>query len=91
MNLKLLLSCYRDDMGKSYGNAYSQRSSDEGFGERYGEPVKVQIEKKQSTTVLQRGETAERDQEADAVVDVEYDITQGEHVAEKEVSRHSKT
>jgi len=80
---------FRDDMAKSYGGAYSERSADEGYGERYGETVKITKEEK-STTELQRGETAERDQKADAVVDVEYDMTQGEHVAEKEVSRHSK-
>jgi len=66
MNIKLSLSCYRDDMAKSYGGAYSERSADEGFGERYGESVKITTEKKESTTELQRGETAERDQQADA-------------------------
>jgi len=55
-------------MAKSYGGAYSERSADEGFGERYGESVRVttEVKTKQSSSELQRGETAERDQEADA-------------------------
>lgn len=53
-------------MQKSYGDAYSQRSSDEGYGERYGETVKVEDEKKYNTTELQRGATAERDQKEEA-------------------------
>lgn len=53
-------------MDKSYGSAYSQRSADEGYGERYGEAVEVSIEKKHDTTELQRGATAELDQNEDA-------------------------
>lgn len=80
---------FKSDMDASYGDAYSTRSSDEGFGERYGEAVKVVLEKKEDTTELQRGATAERDQNEETVKQVEYDTSQGEHVQEKEVSRHS--
>jgi len=38
-------------MGKSYGDAYSTRCLDEGYGERYGEAaVKVVLEKKQGAS-----------------------------------------
>lgn len=48
-------------MDSSYGDAYSTRSSDEGYGERYGEAVKGVLDQK-DTTELQRGAVAERDQ-----------------------------
>ena len=60
----------RDDMGDSYGAAYSTRSADEGYGERYGEAVKKvldrKMEKEQHLHEIQRGSTAQRDQKADA-------------------------
>lgn len=80
---------FKSDMDSSYGDAYSTRSSDEGFGERYGEAVKVVLEEK-DTRELQRGETAERDQSKESVKQVQYDTSQGEHVREKEVARHSE-
>ncbi|XP_024357774.1 uncharacterized protein [Physcomitrium patens] len=80
---------FRDDLAKSYGDAYATRSSEEGYGERYGEAVKGVLSKKGDSTELQRGETAERDQKYESVVDVKYDTSQGEHVEQKEVSRHS--
>lgn len=60
----------RDDMGDSYGAAYTTRSSDEGYGESYGEAAKAVMEKKaqkeDGLSVMQRGATAERDTSADA-------------------------
>lgn len=60
----------RDDMGDSYGAAYTTRSADEGYGERYGEAVKAVLEKKAqkegNMKEAQRGATSERDASADA-------------------------
>jgi hypothetical protein len=80
---------YRDDMEESYGVGYATRASEMGYGERYGEAVKAVLDKKHDKREMQRGATAERDQNADAFVDTVYDSTQGEPVAEKEVGRGS--
>jgi hypothetical protein len=80
---------YRDDMEESYGIGYATRASDMGYGERYGETVKAILKNKHDKMEMQRGASAERDQNADAFVDTEYDTTQGEPVAQKEVGRHS--
>ncbi|KAG0611380.1 hypothetical protein M758_7G137300 [Ceratodon purpureus] len=80
---------YRDDMEESYGVGYATRASEMGYGERYGEAVKAVLDKKGDKREMQRGATAERDQDADAFADTEYDSTQGEPVAEKEVGRNS--
>jgi hypothetical protein len=57
-------------MGDSYGAAYTTRSADEGYGERYGEAVKAVLEKKAqkegNMKEAQRGATSERDASADA-------------------------
>lgn len=61
---------FRDDMGDSYGAAYTTRSADEGYGERYGEAVKKVLDKKaekeEHVKEVQRGMTADRDQSLDA-------------------------
>ncbi|KAL3683485.1 hypothetical protein R1sor_001507 [Riccia sorocarpa] len=83
---------YREDMSDSYGEAYSIRSSDEGYGEIYGEAVK-KYQSNPDIKEVQRGMTAERDQVADAFGGTksgeEYDRTQGHPVAEKEKGRHA--
>jgi hypothetical protein len=80
---------YRDDMEESYGIGYSTRASEMGYGERYGEAVKAVLDKKANKREMQRGATSDRDEHADAFADAEYDTTQGEPVAEKEIGRHS--
>jgi hypothetical protein len=81
---------YRDDMEESYGVGYATRASEMGYGERYGEAVKAVLDKKGDKRQMQRGATSDRDQHADAFADTEYDTTQGELVAQKEVGRHSE-
>ena len=44
-------------MATSYGAAYASRSSEEGFGERYGEAVKAVLEKKEGQMDMQEGTT----------------------------------
>lgn len=60
----------RDDMGDSYGVAYTTRSADEGYGERYGEAVRAVLDKmaqkEANMKEVQRGATSERDASADA-------------------------
>ncbi|KAL2612419.1 hypothetical protein R1flu_024111 [Riccia fluitans] len=84
---------YREDMAESYGVAYAIRSSDEGYGEIYGEAVK-RYQTNPDVKEVQRGMTAERDQNADAVGGTksgqEYDKSQGHPVAEKEDARHAE-
>lgn len=58
--------CCRDDMDESYGVGYATRASDMGYGERYGETVKAILKKKHDKKEMQRGATAERDENADA-------------------------
>lgn len=55
----------REDMEDSYGEAYATRSSDEGYGEAYGEAVK-RYQTNPDIKEVQRGATSERDQKADA-------------------------
>ncbi|XP_024384206.1 uncharacterized protein [Physcomitrium patens] len=80
---------YRDDMEESYGVGYATRAADMGYGQVYGEAVKAILDKKSDKMGMQKGASAERDQHADAFVEAEYDTTQGEPVAQKEVGRHS--
>jgi len=60
------LLCCRDDMEESYGIGYATRASDMGYGERYGETVKAILKKKHDRMEMQKGASAERDQNADA-------------------------
>lgn len=53
-------------MEESYGVGYATRASEMGYGERYGEAVKAVLDKKGDKREMQRGATAERDQDADA-------------------------
>lgn len=57
-------------MGDSYGAAYTTRSADEGYGERYGEAVKAVMDKKAqkegNMKEAQRGASSQRDASADA-------------------------
>jgi len=78
----------RDDMSDSYGAGYSTRSSDEGFGQIYGEAAKAIKERKMAREIAE--------EEEDSGVDInpnahrEFDRTQGSHVAQKEAARHSE-
>lgn len=74
----------RNDMADSFGDGYSTRSSDEGFGERYEEHVK------HSQTLSEGAEaTAERDADARVETWQVYDQSQGSEVREKEKARHA--
>nr|ABA54793.1 late embryogenesis abundant protein [Picea glauca] len=74
----------RDDMADSFGDAYSTRSSDEGFGQRYTEHIKC-------GPALSEGAEATVERDADPHVEVrrEYDESQGSEVREKEKARHA--
>lgn len=80
---------YQGAMHHSYGQAYHGRSSDEGFGERYGNPV-------DETGVGTIGNAPPGWSEDKPGVKKEdpgttdFDFTQGSEVAEKEHARHSK-
>ncbi|CAM6024996.1 unnamed protein product [Sphagnum balticum] len=72
----------RDDMSASYGEGYSTRSGDDGFGQVYGKSGKAVRERK----------LAREAEEEDDVVLVDpknFDRTQGSPVAQKEAARHS--
>jgi hypothetical protein len=73
---------FRDDMSASYGEGYSTRSGDDGFGQVYGKSGKAVRERK----------LAREAEEEDDVVLVDpknFDRTQGSPVAQKEAARHS--
>ncbi|KAG6551745.1 hypothetical protein Mapa_006836 [Marchantia paleacea] len=84
---------FREDMEDAYGKAYATRSSDEGYGESYGEAVK-KYQRNPDMKEVQRGATSERDGKADAFAGTksgsDYDTSQGHPVAEKERARHAK-
>lgn len=71
-----------EDMADSFGDGYSTRSSDEGFGQRYSEDIKF-------GQTLSEG--AEVQHHADTHVEIrrEYDQSQGSEVKEKEKGRHA--
>lgn len=72
----------KDDMSASYGEGYSTRSGDDGFGQVYGKSGKAVRERK----------LAREAEEEDDVVLVDpknFDRTQGSPVAQKEAARHS--
>ncbi len=76
------LYVFRDDMSASYGEGYSTRSGDDGFGQVYGKSGKAVRERK----------LAREAEEEDDVVLVDpknFDRTQGSPVAQKEAARHS--
>jgi len=71
----------RDVMADSFGDGYSTRSSDEGFGERYAEHVKYEEIPSQGLQLT--------DKDAGTQVGHEYDHSQGSEVGEKEMARHA--
>ncbi len=77
----------RNDMADSFGDGYSTRASDEGFGERYEEHVKYDQDQTPSQGL---GFSADRrEQESDTKVGHGYDQSQGSEVREKEMARHA--
>jgi hypothetical protein len=73
---------HRNVMAASFGDGYSTRSSDEGFGERYEERVKYDQTPSEGVEA-----TAGRD--ADAQIGQGYDHSQGSEVRQKEEGRHA--
>jgi len=71
-----------DDMADSFGDGYSTRSSDEGFGQRYSEDIKF-------GQTLSEGAEVEHHAHTHVEVRREYDQSQGSEVTEKEKGRHA--
>lgn len=71
-----------DDMADSFGDGYSTRSSDEGFGQRYSEHIKF-------GQTFSEGDEVEPRVDTHVEVRREYDQSQGSEVKEKEKGRHA--
>lgn len=83
---------YTADMTDSYGEAYATRSSDEGFGQIYGEPVVGGAVGRVGNAPAEWAENAHKIDNVNEFPSApEYEREeQGEPVAQKEFGRHSE-
>eukprot|EP00897_Mesotaenium_endlicherianum_P000135 jgi/Mesen1/10121/ME000075S09628 len=85
---------YKDDMAEAFGAGYHSRSTDEGYGQIYGEPVdEVQGVGTVGNAPAAWSEGKGPGKPSDGEVPhggVEYDRSQGSEVAQKEDARHAQ-